>query len=1342
MVPDSSLLAFLSHNSADKPAVEELQRRLFKCAPPIECWLDKDDLRSSDTWFSQIEGVIASCEAAMIFYGPNGFGKVHRREAELLIDRAMREAETFRVIPVLLPGAQLSDVSGFAKLYNWVDFRSGLDAPAPFGRLVAFLRGEAPRTVEAADRIDDSIQPYRGLERFDGEHARYFFGRDKEIVDICGLVKTWPFVLVMGGSGSGKSSIVRAGLSTALASQELPFLKNAVWITVLPGANPLRSLAEQLSNALPREAGETPEARVDAFEARLRERPDGLVTLLNSRFPEESKKVLLFVDQFEELFTYGQEVHNAAVNARSQMEQFIGHLATVAESGRDRFRMLATLRADFLERSLDVSSVVSLVQYHSYMLGDLGSDALRGVIVKPAQQAGASFEKGLVARILTDVEGELGSLPLLQQALKELWNLRRGRWLTNEDYETTGGVAGALGKRADETYNKLTPTQQQIARNILLRLTNLGDGVADTRRRARIEEFYTAAVERTAINAVIRELSAPNARLIVTNKDGTAEVTHEALIRRWNLLATWLHSDREDLQLHRRLTVATSDWEETDRADPAYRDAAYLWDGGRLVLAEALNSEHPGLLNDQEQAFLTASLQERKRRADDKLAQARRIIRIMAIATGVCFVFGIIAVSYYVALVKQENATALKQAEELLIANSSDVPQILIDVRANKEAMKQIEDFKKTRFKKLEKIRVALALSQDEPEQAKFLLGQVIGEETDPAELYMLRDYLMKPPPGSMDELWGFVEHDPSPKKRIRSATALAKIDPKNPRWEALGPRIAVDLLAAEALELGVWSKAFEPVWQHLAGRLTQAFRGENDPNVRLKAAELLARYNRDSVEPLIALLPDANAAQFDLLFEAVHNAGKESVAGEKMNAVLDERSPPPTAKGAQFDELAGRKANALITLARLEQCGGLWSGLRGGPDPRLRTYLIQRVIAFKVPAQVSCDRLLVEDNPTARAAILQVLGKVTEDLPAGVLQSALLLYRNDPDAGVHSSARWMLTSHKKDAEVSAIDESLAGKSFGEDRGWFVNDHRQTFTVIRNPPDFEMGSAAPRQEIGSNPLAASRLGQTIPSAEDEPGRKSSETLHRQTIPRSFAISTREVSQREYMEFVQKYAKHPEIIGFDEPFRRDLKEFTSDDGPVLSVTWFQAAQYCRWLSEKENILEQQMCYPEVEDIKDGMKLPEHYLEHSGYRLPTEAEWEYACRAGAHTTYWFGTDVTLMPALVHFEGNSARSGLRRAATRGSYLPNGFGLFDMLGNVNEWVFDRNYSYDERMPNDGPQDEGKSVKDEDPRFYRGGGYTDLVQMLRSAYRDIARPTNRFPAIGFRVARTIPSRP
>jgi len=614
---------FLSHNSRDKPAVEVIQGLLERgdlqrADRPIPCWFDKDDLRSQGTWMSQLEDAVANCGAAVVFYGPDGHGPVHKYEIDLLLKRAMYEQgrDAIRLVLVLLPGAQESAIQGFISLHMWADFRKGLDDAAALQRLRAYILGEAPKSGPGDDphAPKPKIEPYRGLEPFAGKHAIYFFGRDNEIKELCGRLQEWPFTAVIGGSGSGKSSIVRAGLQTELATQERPALARTTTITVRPGSNPIRALADQVAASLPDQPVTERLKLVEDFDQQFRTGSDKLLNVLSSLYPKDDQHLLLVIDQFEELFTHSSDNRPAepspsgSPRSDSPQTQFVELLAAVAKGQLDRLRIVITLRADFFDRCLSVPTLKSLIENRTLLLGKLSDDALRTVIEAPARKVDAWFEKGLVARILKDVENQNGSLPLLQHALKELWEQRRFGFLTDEAYDETGGVEGALKKRADATLQNLRPEQREIAKNIFLRLTTLGEGVCDTRRRVRNLELYPEKTDPSMIDAVLKELSSQTNRLIVTNDDGTVEVTHEALIQRWNTLKGWLAENRDDKRLHDRLRDAANEW-----ADPQHgRDPSYLWEGGRLDLAETFDQTHPNILTALQREFLGASIVKRE----------------------------------------------------------------------------------------------------------------------------------------------------------------------------------------------------------------------------------------------------------------------------------------------------------------------------------------------------------------------------------------------------------------------------------------------------------------------------------------------------------------------------------------------------------------------------------------------------------------------------------------------------------------------------------------------------------------------------------------------------------
>ncbi|MCY2995971.1 MAG: TIR domain-containing protein [Planctomycetota bacterium] len=633
-MPTDQSDVFLSHNSLDKPAVEAIKGLLERGdlergERPIPCWFDKDDLRSAGTWMSQLEEAVATCGAAVVFFGPGGRGPVHKYEIDLLLKRAMYEKghEAKRLVLVLLPGAQENAVKGFISLHMWADFRKGLDDAGALQRLRALILGEAPKSGPGDDpRIPKpEIEPYRGLEPFERKHATYFLGRDEEIKKLCSRLNDWPCTAVIGGSGSGKSSLVRAGLQTELARRERPALAQTTTITVRPGTNPIRSVAVEIVASLPEQPALLAEQMIDDLEKQFFTGSHKLLDKLGSLFRKDDQHVLLVIDQFEELFTHSTDrytfeaAQTAVPTGESRVQKFVDLLRAVAESRRDRLRIVITLRADFFDRCLNVPTLKGMIENRTLLLGRLSDEALRTVIETPALQVGAYFEKGLVARILKDVQDQHGSLPLLQHALKELWEKRRYGFLTDDGYDETGGVEGALRKRANSTLEKLTPKQREIAKNVFLRLTMLGEGVTDTRRRVRKAELYPDKIDSRTIDAVLDELSAQANRLIVINDDGSVEVTHEALIQRWDTLKGWLDENRDDKRLHDRLRDAAYEWADKNR------DGSYLWVKGRLEFAEKFDEAHPGMLTKLECEFLDGSREAERRRELEDLVRERQL---------------------------------------------------------------------------------------------------------------------------------------------------------------------------------------------------------------------------------------------------------------------------------------------------------------------------------------------------------------------------------------------------------------------------------------------------------------------------------------------------------------------------------------------------------------------------------------------------------------------------------------------------------------------------------------------------------------------------------------------
>src|SRR5579859_6902714 len=477
---------------------------------------------------------------------------------------------------------------------------------------------ELAAAVRREDAPAPGLPPYKGLLYFDEADAELFFGREALVDKLLGRVTALPgaavrFLAVVGASGSGKSSVVRAGLIPALRWQAA----SADWPVVVctPTAHPLEALAA----ALTAEGKPSPSSMklADALAsdagALLRQVAGRLPT--NPAAPQAG---LVVVDQFEELFTL----------CRSETEQaaFVDNLLTAARAAPPAALVVITLRADFYAQCARFDQLRAALAAQQEYIGPMTADELRRAIDEPARRGRWELEPGLVEVLLKDVGAdgahppEPGALPLLSHALLETWQRRRGQTLTLSGYLASGGVRGAIAETAEAVFHdQLDVSQRAIARQIFLRLTELGaEGVtADTRRRAALVELIPNNVDGAAVREVIRTLA--DARLITTEQD-SAEVAHEALIREWPTLRGWLAEDREGLWLHRHLTEAAQDWVKLGR-EP---DAQYR--GARLAQALEWASEpaHDQELNGLEREFLTASQEAAEREAIEREAQRQR----------------------------------------------------------------------------------------------------------------------------------------------------------------------------------------------------------------------------------------------------------------------------------------------------------------------------------------------------------------------------------------------------------------------------------------------------------------------------------------------------------------------------------------------------------------------------------------------------------------------------------------------------------------------------------------------------------------------------------------------
>ena len=500
----------------------------------------------------------------------------------------------------------------------------------------------AGEQVILEDALEDAACPYRGLAAFREEDAAFFFGREVFTARLSDAVAAKPMVGVIGPSGSGKSSVVFAGLLPSLSpvtqaaangggtntGSRAPRrdkegvadpLQRAgkvgletIVLKLRPGSQPFHALAGVLVPLLETELTET--ARLVEVERLATALDDGTLTLAKviARIREKSSStanVLLVADQFEELYTLCTEER-----AQRAFQDLLFD-AVHADSGRDGTLKLAlTLRADFMGHALAYRPFADAIQDHNVILGPMNHGELTRAIAKPAELQGRSFESGLVERIAEDVGEKAGTLPLLEFALTKLWEEQQGGWLTHEAYERIGRVEGAVARHADAVYERLGETEREGARRVFVQLVQPGEGTEDTRRIATHEELGDQAW------ALVRRLA--DSRLVVTNRDEagreTAEVVHEALIRSWGRLKEWMNGDRRFRAWQERLRFALRQWEATGH------DEGALLRGAPLAEAEGWLTERGHELATSEQGFVESSRAFRDQESAQREASRQR----------------------------------------------------------------------------------------------------------------------------------------------------------------------------------------------------------------------------------------------------------------------------------------------------------------------------------------------------------------------------------------------------------------------------------------------------------------------------------------------------------------------------------------------------------------------------------------------------------------------------------------------------------------------------------------------------------------------------------------------
>ncbi|MBN2471602.1 MAG: protein kinase, partial [Anaerolineae bacterium] len=539
-----------------------------------------------------------------------------RREQEIL-QRIIMGASNKDIAQELF--VEISTVKWYInKIFRKLGVRSRMQCIVRARELNLVVEGESDTDlpVLAGTALSTGLRlqlenPYKGLRPFQVADTRDFFGREKLtaalVARMAERVEFARFLAVVGPSGSGKSSVVRAGLIPALWRGELPGSERWFVVDMLPGAHPL----DELEVALMRVAAD--QAR-NLHEPLTRD-PRGLLRAAQLILPDDDSELVVIVDQFEEIFTL--------VEDEDARQYFLDLLYTCVTASRSRVRVVITLRADFYDKPLHYPEFGEMVRKRMETIMPLSAEELQRAIARPAQQVGMTFEEGLVATIVSEVHYQPGALPLLQYALTELFENREDRVLSHASYAQIGRTTGALARRAETIYAELDELSRETAREMFLRLVTLGEGAEDTRRRVLRAELQAIADDPDVMEALVDTYT--GYRLLSLDHDPATrapvvELAHEAILREWGRLRNWLDESRHEIRQQRFLATAAADWQA------AKHDASYLLHGARLEQFDAWADAAPLALTRKEREFLVASIAARQEHEEtERERQAREL---------------------------------------------------------------------------------------------------------------------------------------------------------------------------------------------------------------------------------------------------------------------------------------------------------------------------------------------------------------------------------------------------------------------------------------------------------------------------------------------------------------------------------------------------------------------------------------------------------------------------------------------------------------------------------------------------------------------------------------------
>ncbi len=1030
------------------------------------------------------------------------------------------------------------------------------------------------------------------------------------------------------------------------------------------------------------------EATPDETETRIlrglrKQLPDvshdqGLVETFTALRHSAGKKVVIILDQFEQwLHAHRTEQDTELVDALRQCDG--GRLQAIVMV-RDDFAMAA---ARFMD-SLDIR----IVQGHNFATVDLfDTDHAQKVLTKfgqafgklPAQLSGLSDDENTFLSSVASGLAQDGKVVSVWLAL--FAEMVKGKPWIPATLEQVGGTEGIGVNFLEDTFSSRTanPTHRlhQVAARTVLKalLPEIGTDIkGHMRSHAELLDASGYQGRPGDFNDLLRILDGERRLITPTDPEGfQTDSGSDPGSKFYQLTHDFLvPSLREWLTRKQKET-------KRGRAELKLAERSVLWN------AKPSRRHRPSVLEFLSIWFLT----ERKKWTEPQRRMMVRAGRDHSIRCAWLVCWAVV-----IAIAAREipgRIEANSLVERLLSADTTQVPGIVEKLDGYRRWADPLlrHDNEIAEGGSNQKLHSALALVGNDPSHVDYLADQLLIAKAD--EIPVIIRFLLPYKDRLVKQLWQTVKSGSS-EQRIRAAAALAEYDPKNDAWQKVNTDVVTTLVAVPTVESKQWIDMLRPVGMQLVEPLEALYRDGSSKrdSERPMAAASLADFLKGSPARLTDLMVLAdNDQEFQPLSQALRPHRKST--SQELRKLLGQSPPPHDDATPDINDAFWKKqANVAICLLELGELSDVWPLLKQTPNPSLRSFIIYRLARLGADIKTLADHLLRETDPSIQQALILALGefdagRLSIQQREVVVEQLVTLYRTNSDSGIHSASAWALRQWQEEKTVKRLDAELQSASSQDQRNWFINSQGQTFVVVDDPVEFMMGDTPKK-----NP----------------------------TLTHRFAIAAHEVTVAQF----QQFRKDHQFVATYAP---------QLDCPINSVNWYDAVAYCIWLSDQEGIPTDQWCYEPNDkgEFAEGMQIPTDFLRRTGYRLPIDAEWEYACRAGTTTTFGFGDSEDLLGRYAWYTSNSKN----RMWPVGLLKPNGLGLFDMHGNAWEWCHGlstkfKSYDAAEVM-----------VKNQEGRVLRGGAFLFRSGLVRSADHFVNVPIDRLTSAGFRPARTYP---